>query len=105
MSIFIDMRSEDEFKINPVEGAINIPLDDVLIGKLDCLDFIPRTTRLEYYFPLGSACFWVKCVFVSKGFTNVHNRGDVKAVSSDVCIFDNRNNTISKYYTTFGIKS
>jgi hypothetical protein len=98
-TIFIDMRTKEEFLRNPRKGAINIPLLELLFDDIKALEFLPWNTVIEYYHPLGNLAEYVKHVLYKRyGLRNVNNLGDIRAISSEVCIFDN-NNENKRYYT------
>jgi len=98
-TIFIDMRTREEFAKDPKKNAINIPLSDLLLDNVRMLEFLPVDTVIEYYHPLGNLSEFVRYILGKRcGLRNINNRGDVRAISSEVCVFDN-NDKNKHYYT------
>ena len=82
------MRSKKEFAKSHREGDINLPIDDIIFGKFNALDVLPKNITLEYYFPLGKLHSYVKRCLYDMGFFRVISLGDTDAISSKVCVFN-----------------
>jgi hypothetical protein len=79
-TIFLDLRSKEEFNSAPLKGAINVPLPDILLSHaLGALNFMPRNIRIEYYYPLENLDSLLVSILNQHGFFNLHNRGNVTA--------------------------
>lgn len=65
----IDVRTPDEFEMEHVKGAVNIPLDD-LRGKLST---IPRDKDLYIYCEAGLRGYLAQRILLQNGFSRVWN--------------------------------
>lgn len=73
--ILIDVRSASEYNAGHKDGAINLPAEDVLQGRLGVLADIPKNAKIQCYCLSGSRAEFVKEVLSSKGYNNVENIG------------------------------
>lgn len=65
----LDIRTPDEFELGSIEGAVNIPLDDLR----DHLDELPRDKRMVVFCGIGLRAHVACRMLVQKGFDNVYN--------------------------------
>jgi len=70
--IIIDVREADEFAHDHVEGALNIPPAEIMLGAKQLAD-IPKDTELVLYCTTGSRSNVSKNILAAMGFTNVIN--------------------------------
>ena len=73
-SILIDVRTSSEYKSGHLEGAVNIPYDDIVKGvsKLDGVDF---NTSIVVYCKSGGRSKQAFEALKSAGYTNVYDLG------------------------------
>ncbi|GAA4747553.1 rhodanese-like domain-containing protein [Flavisolibacter ginsenosidimutans] len=67
----VDVRTREEFRGGHLQGAVNIPLDE-LSSKLSSLD---KSKPVITCCASGMRSATAKSMLKSKGFTNVHNGG------------------------------
>lgn len=78
----LDVRTVHEYNLNRIDGAVNIPVDD-LRGRLD---EIPTDKRIIIYCAIGLRGYLAYRILTQKGFMNVYNlSGGFKTYSSVVC--------------------
>lgn len=65
----IDVRTPDEFALGAIEGAINIPLDDMRRHLAD----IPKSKPIVLYCGVGLRGYLASNILLQNGFTNVSN--------------------------------
>lgn len=67
--ILVDVRTPEEFATGAIEGAINIPLDDMrqLIGR------IPTDKPIVLYCGVGLRGYLASCILSQRGFDDVRN--------------------------------
>ncbi len=65
----LDVRTHDEFELGSIEGAINIPLDDLRLR----LEELPRDKRLIAFCGIGLRAHVACRMLVQCGFDNVFN--------------------------------
>lgn len=68
-SILIDVRTEKEFKAGHIEGAINIPVDEIR----DRLHKIPMNKRIDIYCEAGLRGYLANRILQQNGFEEVYN--------------------------------
>lgn len=73
--ILIDCRTKEEYDEGHLEGAINIPVQDIMKGELGALETLPKDTEIRCYCASGARSGVAKQILESKGFKNVHNLG------------------------------
>lgn len=78
--LVIDVRTPGEFMSGAFPSALNIPLDDLMAGKLDLGDNTER--EIIVYCATGARSAYAQQVLASRGFTNVTNGGGVSAMMS-----------------------
>ena len=71
-TLIIDVREPEEYAKDHVEGAINIPPNE-LIGSAPKLEDEPRDTRLVLYCVTGARSRASIGLLRGRGFTNLHN--------------------------------
>lgn len=78
--LVIDVRTPGEFMSGAFPNALNIPLDDLMAGKMDLGDNTER--EIIVYCATGARSAYAQQVLMSKGFTNVKNGGGISAMMS-----------------------
>ncbi len=76
--MLIDVRTEEEFNDASVEGAINLPLQDIQSQSKKIVEFLthtPKDTVLQVHCASGGRSA-IACILLKQfGFTNVENIG------------------------------
>jgi rhodanese-related sulfurtransferase len=67
--IFIDVRREDEYQKGRIEGAINIPVDEMR----NRLNEIPKKKNIFIYCEAGLRGYLAQRILLQNGFTSVKN--------------------------------
>ncbi len=70
--VIIDVREPEEYSVDHVEGAINIPPSEIMAGSRK-LDGLPKDTELILYCVSGSRSNVSANILRSQGFTNIVN--------------------------------
>lgn len=70
--IIIDVREPSEYRAGHVEGAINLPPSELLLGA-DKLHNVPKDTELILYCLSGSRSNAAMNILRQFGFTNISN--------------------------------
>ena len=65
----VDVRTPDEFALGALEGAVNIPLDDLR----ERLDEIPRDKPVFLYCGVGLRGYLASCILTQRGYADVRN--------------------------------
>lgn len=65
----IDVRTPEEFATGALEGAVNIPLDDMR----QMLDRVPRDKPIVLYCGVGLRGYLASCILRQRGFDDVRN--------------------------------
>jgi len=78
--LVIDVRTPGEFRSGAFPNALNIPLDDMMAGKVDLGENLDR--EIIVYCASGARSAYAQQVLMSKGFTNVKNGGGISAMMS-----------------------
>lgn len=78
--LVIDVRTPGEFMSGAVPNALNIPLDDLMAGKINLGENLER--EIIVYCASGARSAYAQQVLMSKGFTNVKNGGGISAMMS-----------------------
>ncbi len=73
--VLIDVRSKPEYAAGHVEGAKNIPLDQVASRIKE----FPKDKDIVVYCRSGARSGQAKSILVGKGFEKVHNLGPMSA--------------------------
>ncbi len=68
-SLLVDVRPEMVFKINTIEGAINIPIDKLRVR----LEEIPRDKKVVLFCNTGHTSYIAARILEQYGFTNVYS--------------------------------
>lgn len=76
--LVIDVRSPYEFKSGAFPNALNIPLDELMAGKVDLGSNPDR--EIIVYCASGARSAYAQQVLMSHGFTNVKNGGGISAM-------------------------
>ena len=78
----LDVRTVHEYNLNRIDGAVNIPVDDLRSR----LDEIPANKRIILYCAVGLRGYLAYRILTQRGFTNVYNlAGGFKTYSSVAC--------------------
>lgn len=105
--LLLDVRTVHEYSLNHVDGAVNIPVDELR----NRLDEIPTDKRIIVYCAIGLRGYLAYRILTQKGFTNVYNlAGGFKTYSSATCeqsyyrepdnLDENQNEIIQDIHTT-----
>lgn len=87
----IDVREPDEYKASHANGAINVPLGDILLGDFSKID---EKRPIYIYCNTGVRATKAKLVLEKAGFTKITNIGglrDWKDQGGKVCETDSQN--------------
>ncbi|RRD80195.1 pyridine nucleotide-disulfide oxidoreductase [Alloprevotella sp. OH1205_COT-284] len=68
-TLLLDVRTAEEFALGTIEGATNIPLDDLR----DRLDEVPRDKRIIIFCAIGLRGYLAQRILLSRGFSDVRN--------------------------------
>ncbi len=71
-TIIIDVREPSEYASGHVDGAINIPAQELLTGSKKLAD-VAKDTELILYCRTGSRSAVAKNILNSQGYTNIVN--------------------------------
>lgn len=87
-SIIIDNRTAEEFEMSHIEGAINIPVDDLRNRMTE----IPKDKKVILYCAVGLRGYLASRILLQNGYTDVYNlSGGYKTYSAaigDYCGFE-----------------
>ncbi len=78
----IDVREPDEFADSHVEGALNIPLVEIMVGSKQLVD-VKKDSPLLVYCRSGNRSRNAKEVLENNGFTDVTNGINENTVRSE----------------------
>jgi rhodanese-related sulfurtransferase len=73
--LLIDVRTPSEFRPYHKDGAVNIPIEDIMSGELGIIANMAKDIRIECYCLSGSRAEVAKNVLNQFGYTNVVNLG------------------------------
>lgn len=79
--IFIDVREPEEYASDHVEGALNIPPEEIMDGAKKLAD-VEKDTELILYCVSGSRSNVCTNILKSYGFTNILNGINKQQVTS-----------------------
>lgn len=65
----LDVRTESEFALGNIEGAVNIPVDDLR----DRINEVPKDKRIVIYCAVGLRGYVAQRILLGRGFENVVN--------------------------------
>lgn len=68
-TVVIDIRTQEEYEMGHIEGAINVPLDDIRALK----DEIPQGKKLLVYCVIGLRGYVAARILMQLGFAEVYN--------------------------------
>lgn len=77
-SVLVDVRSVDEFGQSHKDGAVNIPVENIMYGKLGIIGSLPKESEIQLYCLSGSRAELAKDILEQFGYTNVTNIGGFK---------------------------
>ncbi len=78
--LVIDVRTPGEFRSGAFPNAVNIPLDDLMSGKVDLGENTER--EIIVYCATGARSAYAQQILRSRGFANVVNGGGISAMMS-----------------------
>ncbi len=73
--LLIDVRSEDEFEGGHRDGAVNVPIENIMSGDLGVIATLPKDTEIQCYCASGARSAVVKQILNQNGYMNVTNLG------------------------------
>ena len=73
--MIIDVRTKDEYEEGHAEGAVNIPLGDIMAGDLGVLAGVAKREPLQLYCRSGARSAAAQGLLTRAGFTSVENLG------------------------------
>lgn len=73
----IDVRTKEEFEEEAVAGAVNLPVEQIMEGKMP---EVPKDTEIGLYCRSGGRAGRAKTFLIQNGFTNVTNLGGLEDV-------------------------
>lgn len=92
-SLLIDSRTAEEFNMGHIDGAVNIPVDDIRSR----LDEIPKDKKIVIYCAVGLRGYIASRILMQYGYTNVFNlSGGYKTYSCAISDMATPNPCISK---------
>jgi len=78
----LDVRTTHEYKLNHIDGAVNIPVDDLR----NRLSELPADKRIVVYCAVGLRGYLANRILMQNGFTNVCNlSGGLKTFATATC--------------------
>jgi phage shock protein E len=77
-NFLIDVRTPGEFASGHREGAINIPVNQIMSGNLGALASAPKDTVIECYCRTGSRAEYAMHVLKQLGYTKAVNGGGLR---------------------------
>lgn len=77
MTLLIDVRTPEEFLEGHIDGAINIPVEEMVAGKLGALAEVAKETPLQVYCLSGARAGYAHTFLLSSGFSTVTNLGGI----------------------------
>ena len=73
--LLIDVRTPSEFRPYHKDGAVNVPIEDIMSGELGIIGDMAKDTKIECYCLSGSRAEVAKNILTQFGYTNVVNLG------------------------------
>ncbi|MBL8935554.1 MAG: rhodanese-like domain-containing protein [Archangium sp.] len=70
-AVLVDVRTPEEFAAKHLDGAVNIPIDDLEARKAE----LPKDKDIVLYCRSGARSARGKSLLASAGYTRVHNLG------------------------------
>lgn len=93
-TFLLDVRTEDEYSLGSIEGAVNIPLDDLR----NRISEVPKDKEIYIFCAVGLRGYIALKILTARGFKNVKNlTGGYKTYSTATApiINNNRNNNMN----------
>lgn len=78
-SVIIDVRTPLEFAARHLDGAINIPLDQ-LAALPEALDGIAKTASILVYCQTGARSGMARSIMLERGYAHVTNGGSLSVL-------------------------
>ena len=76
--MIVDVRTTEEYTEEHVEGAVNIPLDVLMMGDLGALATVERGALIQLYCASGARAKYAQMLLESVGYTSVTNLGGLE---------------------------
>jgi phage shock protein E len=76
--MLIDVRTPEEYAAGHLNAAVNIPLDDIMAGRLGALIDVGKETSVRVYCFSGARAAYAAMFLQSAGFTDVENLGGIE---------------------------
>jgi phage shock protein E len=73
--LLIDVRTKEEFENGHRDGAVNIPIENIMSGDLGIVATLPKDTEIQCYCASGARSGMVKQILNQHGYMNVTNLG------------------------------
>jgi len=81
-TILVDVRTREEYDEHYVNGAINVPVEEMGDGKLGILETVEKSTPIQLYCRSGARSEKARQILISLGCTDVTNLGGINDVES-----------------------
>lgn len=78
--MLVDVRTRAEYDTGHVEGAVNVPVENIMAGNLGVLAGVPKDTPLQLYCRSGARASYARQFLQSVGFSDVVNLGGMQDV-------------------------
>jgi len=78
MTLLIDVRSPEEFAAGHLEGAVNIPVGDMVAGNLGHPEGVEKDALIQMYCLSGARAGYACALLQSEGFSQVTNLGGME---------------------------
>lgn len=78
MILLIDVRTAEEYAERHAEGALHLPLDDLLSGEMGVLSGVEKNTPLRLYCRSGNRSERAQQILEVYGFSDVINLGGLE---------------------------
>ena len=75
-SFIIDVRSPQEFASGHLDGAVNIPLEQIQQG-IDLLEGLEKTSQIMVYCRSGARSAVARSILLQQGYDQVINGGSI----------------------------
>jgi len=77
MKYIVDVRSKEEYDSGHVEGALNIPLEELASGDTSSLDNVPKDSEIVCYCISGARAERFVHALRALGYEKVENGGGI----------------------------
>lgn len=86
MTLLIDVRTAEEYAERHAEGALHLPLDDLLSGEMGVLTDLDKHTPLSLYCRSGNRSEKAKQILEAYGFSDVVNLGGLEDAEKEALV-------------------